>query len=320
MKGKSIIQCKIFVLFFLILFSITARSQSKAVSCLKQEFDLAGKRSLETQLYLMKSECINYSLDGKRTGTDVYKLHLKWVRAKNAGQVDDKFTCVKFTVKFADAEEATIQALENWSYSFFDGIDEANQVFGIDHSKFENLKDSKGNLIPTNKAYHVYNAFIDFHAFCNVFAEPTAEGNGIQDLKKIGQKVVHAAAFSEAPTHLGKNNLDGSFFKNGEIILEFKGLSVANDRECTLIGFDSGESSFKMIVKPMPDFEVVAVGSSHYWGDIYKDLNSNWVQKVVLEEIVVAEATMPMPPNKVNSVVERNLVIQNVSEEEFLKF
>jgi len=134
------------------------------------------------------------------------------------------------------------------------------------------------------------------------------------------KKIVHAAALSNAPTHLGKNILDGSFFKNGEIILEFKGLSIANDRECALIGFDSGESSFKMIVKPMPDFEVVAVGSSHYWGDIYKDLNSNWVQKVVLEKIVVAEATMPMPPNKVNSVVERNLVIQNVSEEDFLKF
>jgi Ni,Fe-hydrogenase III small subunit len=75
-----------------------------------------------------------------------------------------------------------------------------------------------------------------------------------------------------------------------------------------------------MIVKPMPDMEVIAIGSSHYKGDIYKDLTSNWVQKVNFDEIVVAEATISVPPNKANTVVERSVVIANVSEEEFLKF
>lgn len=320
MKGKSFIQSKIFGLFFLILFPITAFPQSEAVSSLKQEFDLAGERSHGTQFYVMKSEYINYALDGERTGTDNYNLYLKWTRDKNGDKFDDVFTCKKFTIKFGDAEETTIPALENWANSFSDGIDQANQVFGIDHTKFENLKDTNGNAIPSDKSYHIYNTFIDFHSFSNVFAERTDEGKGIQNLNKIGQKIVHAAAFSEPPTNLGKNISEGSFFKNGEITLEFKGLSLANDRECALIGFDSGQSSFKMIVKPMPDFEVVAVGSSHYMGDIYKDLASNWVQKINFYEMVVTEATMPMPANKVNSVVERNVHIINVSEAEFFKF
>ena len=56
-------------------------------------------------------------------------------------------------------------------------------MFGIDHAKFENLVDANGQPLPVDKAYYVYNAFIDFHAFCNVFAEPMAGGKGIQDLK-----------------------------------------------------------------------------------------------------------------------------------------
>ncbi|HEX9974966.1 MAG TPA: hypothetical protein VGD14_23125 [bacterium] len=320
MRQKSIIQPVICISLLLMLFPVVTFSQKKVVSLLKKEFNLAGERSQQTQFYIMKSECITFALDGKRIEKDVYKLHLKWALTATTGNARDEFTCIKFSVQFGDAPEVAIPALANWRYSFIEGIDEKNQVFGIDHDKFENLKDSEGNLVPTDKAYHIYNAFIDFHGFCQVFSEQTSDGNGIQDLKRIGQRIVHSAAFSEAPTHLGKNILEGSFFKNGKITLEFKGLSISNDRECALIGIDSGESAFKMIVKPTPEFEVVAVGSSHYKGDIYKDLASNWVQKVVFDEMVVTEVTLPMPPNKINSAVERNIVIQNVAEQELLNF
>lgn len=318
MKQKSIIQSAICITFLLMLVPHATFAQKHNEFCLKNEFDLTGKHSQQIQFYIMKSECINFALDGKRTGKDVYKLILKWT--PTVGNARNEFMCLKFAVKLEDTSETTIPALENWSYIYDDGIDEKNQVFGIDHDKFENLKDSNGNQVPADKAYHIYNAFIDFHAFCNVFAEQTPEGGGIQDLTKIGQRIVHSAAFSEAPTHLGKNISEGSFFKNGEITLEFKGLTVSNDKECALLGVDSGESSFKMIVKATPEFEVVAIGSSHYRGDIYKDLVSNWVQKVVFDEIVVSEVTLPMPPNKINSVVERNIVIQNVAEEELSTF
>ena len=127
--------------------------------------------------------------------------------------------------------------------------------------------------------------------------------------------IVHGTAFSEAPTHLGKAILEGSYFQNGEVTLEFKGLSIVNGKKCAILGVDSGESSFKMIINPAPEMEITAVGGSHYRGDIYKDLDSKWVQKVIFDEIVVTETTLPMAPHKVNSMIERNIIILNVSGE-----
>ena len=172
-------------------------------------------------------------------------------------------------------------------------------MFGIDRAKFDGIADSAGKALPPDKAFHVYNAFIDFHSFCNVFAERTGAGRGIQDLKNVGDKIVHASAFSEPSVG------PGSFFKNGEITLEFKGLSRINGKSCALIGYDSGESSFKMMTTTC---------SSHYFGDIYKDPASGWVQKATMTEIIVSETTLPAPHNKVNAVIERLIEIRNVKE------
>lgn len=265
----------------------------------------------------MESKLINYALDGKRVGTTTYRLRLKCTPAKLANKVGDEYTCVRFTVQQSNGAEVEIPALKNWIYIFHKPeTDEKGQLFGIDHAKFENLTDGAGKSLPSDQTYHVYNAFIDFHSFCNVFAERAADGSGIQDLKQIGQKIVHASAFSEPPVNLGSKILPGSSFKNGQITLEFKGLSVMNGKECALIEYDSGESSFKMIMKPAPLMEIQAVGSSHYFGDIYKDLSSNWIQKITMTEFVVAEVALPMPPNKINSVVERQISILNVRASE----
>ena len=315
MKNKSI---PVTILSFLIFFILINFSEAQLSSVLDKEFDLAGDRSQETQYFLMESKLITYALNGKRTGTDIFRLHLKCVPSKIAGKEGDEYTCKRFTWQQEDSIEKAIPVLENWKYIFKQpGIDEKGQVFGIDHGKFENLVDSDGNSLPPEKAYHVYNAFIDFHSFCDVFAEAIPEGNGIQDLNKIGQKIVHDAAFSEPPVNLGNTISEGSFFRNGEITLVFKGLSIVNGNSCALVEFDSGESSFEMIIKPMPNLEVQTVGSSHYYGDIYKDLTTNWVQKVVMNEIVISETTLPMPPNKINSVNERYIIISNISEKEF---
>ncbi|MHC4203222.1 MAG: hypothetical protein ACYSTT_01115 [Planctomycetota bacterium] len=56
--------------------------------------------------------------------------------------------------------------------------------------------DLNNKAIPPDKAYHVYNAFIDFHGFCNIFAERVDGGASIQYLKSISQRIVHAAAFT----------------------------------------------------------------------------------------------------------------------------
>jgi hypothetical protein len=315
MKSKSV---KLAIFSFVTFFVLVNIVEAQSPSILDKKFDLAGEHSQETQYFLMESRLIVYTLDGTRVSADIYRLRLKCVPAKIAGKEGDEYTCVRFTLQQGDALEAAIPALENWTYVFKQaGIDEKGQVFGIDHDKFENLVDSNGNTLPPDKAYHFYNAFIDFHSFCNVFAERTQEGNGIQDLTNIGQRIVHATAFTEPPVNLGSNVAEGSFFKNGEITLEFKGLSIVNSRHCALLEYDSGESSFKMIMKPAPNMEIQTVGSSHYKGDIYKDLKANWVQKVTMDEIVVSETTLPMPPNKINFVSERNIIIRNVSEKEF---
>jgi len=270
----------------------------------------------------MESKLLNYALDGTRVGLDIFRIRLKCVPAKLAGTKGDEYTCTKFTVQLGDEPEVEIPALKNWTYVFKippTGVDKKGQTLGIDHAPFENLVEANNKAIPPDKAYHVYNAFIDFHGFCNIFAERVEGAAGIQDLKSIGQRIVHAAAFTEAPVNVGSNVSKGSTFKNGEVTMELKGISRVAGATCALVGYDSGESSFQMIVNPMPNMEIRTKGSSHYMGDIYIDLATNWVRKATLGEFVVTEVTLPMPPNKVNVVIERDILIRNVTAEEFAR-
>ena len=57
--------------------------------------------------------------------------------------------------------------------------------------------------------------------------------------------------------------------------------------------------------------KVTTKGSSHYWGDIYKDLTSGWIQKANLHELVISETAVPGMTNKINSVIERSINIKN---------
>jgi len=282
-------------------------------SLLRRTFDFAAARTPEPQAFEMETRVITYALDGKRVNTDVLRLSLACTPGKEA----DQYTCRKFTVQFGNAPEVAIPAMENWSYPFkrtAAGVDEKGQVFGIDHAKFEKLLDANGQPLPPDKNYYVYNAFIDFHGFCNSFAEPVPEGKGIQDLKAIGQKIIHAASFTEPPVNLGSNIAKGSTFKNGEVTLELRGVSLVDEATCAIVAYDSGQSSFQMIMNPVPNMEVRAVGASHYKGDLYIDLATRWVRKVTMDELVVSEATVPTLPNKVNAIIERSTVIRNVTK------
>jgi hypothetical protein len=295
-----------------------AAGESKRVddSILRQTFDFAAPRSPQPQSFEMETVVITYGPDGKRVNTDILRLQLKGAPARVTGKDADEYTCVRFAVKFGDAPEVTIPALTNWTYPFKvteSGMDEKGQVFGIDHAKFEKLLDANGQPLPVDKDYYVYNAFIDFHGFCNAFAEPTTGGRGIQDLKRIGDKIVHAAAFTEPPVNLGSGIAKGSTFKNGEVTLEFKGLSLVDGAACAVVTFDSGQSSFQMTINPMPNMEVRSVGASHYKGDLHIDLATRWPRKVTMDELVVTESTVPGLSNKIRAVIERNTIIRNVT-------
>ncbi len=292
-------------------------SSQGITSYLQQEFDLAGERTPESRYYLMETKLMKYALDGTRTGSDSLRLKLEYVPARISGKDQDEYVCRQFMVQRGTESAFSIPALTDWSYVYVEGYDEEGRVFGINHDMFEDLKTSDGKALPPDIAYFIYNTFIDFHGFCNALAERTDEGKGIQDLKKIGDKIVHAAAFTEPPVNLGSNVAEGSTFKNGELTLEFIGISLVDDRLCHVVAFDSGESSFTMIMQPTPEMEIKTVGSSHYKGDLFIDMDSNWVQKVMMDEIVVSETILPVPPHQINAVIERMSTIRLVDESVF---
>ena len=114
----------------------------------------------------------------------------------------------------------------------------------------------------------------------------------VLEAERIGKKIVHESAFSEPTLQLSGNISEGSFFRNGEVTLEFKGLSIVDDVACAIVGFDSGDSSFKFHIKPTPDMEIKTVGASHYWGDLYIELESRWVRKYEMGELTVSKVTL----------------------------
>ena len=210
--------------------------------------------------------------------------------------------------------ELSIPSLEGWSYVFTTRPFERQpngRTLGIPHEPFEALQDCDGKTLPPGNAYHVYNAFIDFHSFF-VFTDRTPRAGGIQDLARPGQKVVHQASFSQPSTSLGGQVDEGSYFRNGEITIELKGIGVVDGAECAVVGYDSGRSSFRMEVTAAPGLQVKTTGSSHYMGDIYKDLATNWVRKATMTELVVSETAVPGQPQTVKAVIERSILVRNI--------
>jgi hypothetical protein len=284
---------------------------------LQQSFDLARSHSQEVQYFTMETRVITHGPDGKLVDTVVYRLRLKCSPASIAGTSADQYTCLGLTMQRGGAQQVAIPSLSGWTYVLqylAQGQDEKGQTLGIDHKPFENLVDARGTALQPADAYAVYNTFIDFHSF-QVFTERTSEGKGIQDLTRVGQKIIHAASHTKPSTSLGSTFVEGSYFENGEITLELKGLGLVEGRPCAIVGYDSGASSFLMLMKPMPGMEVRTTGSSHYWGDIYKDLATQWVRKASLSELVVSETVVPGLPKPLDAVTERLILVLNVGPE-----
>ncbi|MBN2206868.1 MAG: hypothetical protein JW742_05645, partial [Candidatus Aminicenantes bacterium] len=287
-------------------------------------FELGGPRTPEIRYYIQETQFGRIGFDGKRTGLQTYTLKLSIVPAALSGKGGDAGTVREFLVRWGDGEAQTIPELAGWSYVFREsasGLDEQGQVFGIPHAKFESLTTSRGVKLGTAACYPIYNSFIDFHAFCDVFARPVQGGAGIQDLRTIGQSIRHASAFSEPPVNLGKGIKPGSVFRNGDVRLVFKGVGLVDGAACAIIGYDSGESTLKMIMPASADKDIVTEGGSEYIGDIYVDLATRWARRVTLDEFVITETRLPgagtAPGQKIQAYTVRHLLTRLVPREEF---
>lgn len=293
----------------------------KGLAGLNGPFDLSAERRPAVQYFIQESTVVRIGFDGKRLSTETVTLKLKCIPEPLSRKGGDEFTCGGMEIRLADGETVTLPALEGWTYVFKDipsGIDVQGQVFGIPHANFEDLADSRGKKLSVMHKYYAYNSFIDFHGFVG-FARPVEGGAGIQDLRRIGQRIVHAAAGTEPPTNLGSQIREGSFFKNGEVALIFKGLSLVDGAACAVVGFDSGESTLKMIIPMSEGMDVVTVGGSKYLGDIHIDLATLWVRKVTLDEFIVTETRVPGPGpgQKLQAYTIRHLLTRLVSREEY---
>ena len=294
---------------------------SHAQRAVVQEYSLDGERSQESHFYHVQLNVVAYSEDVIQASVDVYKLHLMCEPGDRSAGAADKYTCTRFSLQRDGEPEVTIPALEGWSYDFSRkslsevNLDEQGQLFGIPNVKFEGLTDNTGEALPSEVGYQVYSAFLYYHSYCTGLAEPVKQGKGIHDLKRIGDRVVLESSGIETPIPGGMGE-EGSTFKHGDETLEFKGLSVIDGAPCAIVGFDSGEGSFTMIMKPMPNIEVKTVGRSRYSGDIYLDLESKWVKKVTKVLVDITKTTMG-DKKVAGGVIETSLTINTVGKDEF---
>ena len=287
---------------------------------LAQEYDLAGERSKETRYYQVQTEVAIRSSSGQLKSTDICRQRLVVEPGGGADGKADKFTCARFAVQRGDAPKVTLPALKGFSYEVNkglldkQGIDEQGQLYGVPENKFEGLTDNTGAKLPFEVGYQVYSTFFYYHGYTD-YAEPTREGKGVQNLRRIGDKIVHDGAFAESPVP-GKLAKEASSWKNGEITLEFKGLGVIDGNPCAILSLDSGQCSLVMPMTYMPIMNLKTVGTSHYRADIYLDLASKWVRKLemTLSEITVT-SMWGVPVDK--SVPVSTLTIRAMSKAEF---
>ena len=298
----------------------------KSLAGLAGPFDLAGDPKPEVRYYIQETQFVHIGFDGRRTGLETYTFKLRVVPAALSGKGGDEYTVREVLIRSGDNEPEAIRELAGWSYVFGagdDGIDEKGQIFGLPHAKFESLTTSRGAKLGGIASYPIYNSFVDFHSFCDVFARPMKGGAGIQDLKAIGQSIRHASAFSEPPVNLGEGIKKGSVFRNGDVRLVFKGIGLVDGAACAVVGYNSGESTLKMIVAMAGGQDIVTEGGSQYVGDIHIDLATHWVRKVTLDEFVVTETRLPAAGpgagQKIQAYIVRHLLTRMVGREEFEK-
>jgi len=288
---------------------------------LEGPIDLSIDRKSETQYYHMQTQFVRIGFDGERTGIETYLLRLRCIPAALSGKNLDEYTCREFGVQLGEDSLATLPALRLFTYQFDyrSGVGGKGPMFGIPQEPFEGLKDHRGNQLAPNICYATYNSFVDFHALSDVLPRPLKHIKGIEELKSIGDRIVYPGAFAEAPVSLKGVVRPGSVFRNGELALELKGISLVDNRPCALVNYDSGESTLRMAFIQGKSEDVVMEGGSEYAGDLYIDLESGWVRRVTLNEFVVTQSNTASQPNKIPGYTVRHILLRLISQQDFEK-
>jgi len=280
---------------------------------LREEYELAGARSEEPRYYVMEIDRTDRTVAGCVTERGGTRLMLEYLPGSG------EWVCRRFEVFRGDGAAMEIASVAGLRYTYTPGFDEAGQVFGIDHSRFDGLTDVHGHPLTITEHYWVYNTFIDFHGFTDYFVSAAGGGGGIQDLTRVGDRVVHEASGTRAPVDLNDTIGAGSTFVNGEIVLSFDGIGLVNDRACALVGIDSGDCSLEMSLEPMPGVSVDVVGYSRYRGVCSVDIETRWLERFAGSEVVstvsVAHTSGGEFTTNAVSTVERR--IESVTAEVF---
>ena len=304
------------IVAFILLLGAFAPRSTFAASAPAGDVQLTGVPAAGVHYYRMTTLVVSYEPDGRRHAPDAYEL---WVEYALQPDGDISLTCRRFDWGSGDSSRAEIPSLRDWTYRTRltrSRRDERGWIFGVDQSKFASITDSRGTTLPQGNGYCVFNAFVDFHSFADVFIR-RADGGGIQDLRRMGQRVVHAAAHRDAPISLEGVADTSSTFKLGKVTLDLKGTSLVDGHRCALVGYDSGDASLTMTLKPAPQVTVAIHGGSHFFGDLYVDLATQALRKATLAEFVVQEISGAALPQTIHTVIERKLVLRDLSKEEF---
>ena len=311
----------LFIIGFVIIVGFdTTFAQVEIIDDFNREYNLVGERSLDTHYYLIESDLVVRKPSGKRMSANAYKLYLKIDPGDPYVGEADKFTCLKYYTQSNSGQEVSIPSLAGWSYDYNPQmldetmLDEDGQIYGIPESRFKDLVDENGAKLSSEAGYQIYSTFQYYHSYTQ-YAEPSKTGKGIQDLKMIGDRVILAESFVESPIP-GELAEDGSVFKPGESILEFKGFSIVDDEICAIVGFDWGECNWTMFMKYGLLGKLKVAGGSLCQGDIYLDLETFWVRKLetTLSEMVFVTKFGFIPLSK--NIPVTHLVIREIKKEE----
>ena len=269
--------------------------------------DFSKPRAPGDGAYRFTTRYLTYASDGSKVSEERTILEID---LKIDGDGQQYLTCRSFKLQKADGSMLEIPQLSGYRNTMDTS---SEQVLGVNHSDFLGLKTDDDAALTPDMEYRVYNTFVDFYAFNNVFAQPveSSTDKSIADLRLVGQKIVHHSAFSEPPVDMGDAVEKGSYFKNGEVTLEWKGSSTVNGVLCELVEFDSGESSFEMFMEPVPDMKLHVKGGSQYWGDLYINTTSLWVEEARFKELVILQFEMDDNPGS-SSIIKRIGVIEKI--------